>query len=213
MGRASSTPPSTGTRSSWPTPGARPSSGRSSRATLADAAPTNELWRQMRDGQGQPPGLTVKTTERAGGAVPVLPLAPAFPQVFAKGGFDVVLGNPPWERVKLQEQEFFASLRPEIATRSNGRQRKRSLRRLRTSDPDALARVDREPSVCGRREPACRARPAAIPLRRRGDMNTYALFAELNRSIWPRSRAGWDASCQTGIATDDTTKDFFAASR
>ncbi len=25
----------------------------------------------------------------------------------AAGGFDAVLGNPPWERIKLQEQEFF----------------------------------------------------------------------------------------------------------
>jgi len=25
------------------------------------------------------------------------------------GGFDVVLGNPPWERIKLQELEFFCS--------------------------------------------------------------------------------------------------------
>src|SRR5262249_17490691 len=25
------------------------------------------------------------------------------------GGFDVVLGNPPWERIKLQEQEWFAA--------------------------------------------------------------------------------------------------------
>jgi hypothetical protein len=31
-----------------------------------------------------------------------------FPEVFADGGFDVILSNPPWERVKLQEQEFFA---------------------------------------------------------------------------------------------------------
>ena len=39
----------------------------------------------------------------------------AFPDVFAKGGFDVALGNPPWERIKLQEQEFFAACDPEIA--------------------------------------------------------------------------------------------------
>src|SRR5206468_2557706 len=32
-----------------------------------------------------------------------------------RGGFTCVIGNPPWERVKLQEQEFFASRRPEIA--------------------------------------------------------------------------------------------------
>ena len=31
------------------------------------------------------------------------------------GGFDVILGNPPWERVKLQEKEFFAGRDPEIA--------------------------------------------------------------------------------------------------
>ncbi len=28
-----------------------------------------------------------------------------FPEVFAGGGFDVVLGNPPWDRLKLQEEE------------------------------------------------------------------------------------------------------------
>ncbi len=27
-----------------------------------------------------------------------------FPDVMARGGLDVVLGNPPWERIKLQEQ-------------------------------------------------------------------------------------------------------------
>ena len=40
-----------------------------------------------------------------------------FPDVMAAGGFDVVLGNPPWERIKLQEQEFFAARDPEIARR------------------------------------------------------------------------------------------------
>lgn len=39
-----------------------------------------------------------------------------FPDVMASGGFDVVLGNPPWERIKLQEQEFFAARDPEIAS-------------------------------------------------------------------------------------------------
>jgi hypothetical protein len=38
-----------------------------------------------------------------------------FADIMAAGGFDVVLGNPPWERIKLQEQEFFAAREPEIA--------------------------------------------------------------------------------------------------
>ena len=35
------------------------------------------------------------------------------------GGFDVVVGNPPWERVEVQEQEFFAASYPEIAEAQN----------------------------------------------------------------------------------------------
>jgi hypothetical protein len=42
-----------------------------------------------------------------------------FPDVMAAGGFDVVLGNPPWERIKIQEQEFFAAREPEIAEAAN----------------------------------------------------------------------------------------------
>lgn len=29
-----------------------------------------------------------------------------FPDIMARGGFDVIIGNPPWERIKLQEKEF-----------------------------------------------------------------------------------------------------------
>ncbi len=35
----------------------------------------------------------------------------AFPEVFAQGGFDVSLGNPPWERIELEEKEWFADFR------------------------------------------------------------------------------------------------------
>src|SRR5262249_54316454 len=59
----------------------------------------------------------------------------AFPEVFAKGGFDVVLGNPPWERIKLQEQEFFASRSGEIATVANAAARKKLIAMLPETDP------------------------------------------------------------------------------
>lgn len=63
-----------------------------------------------------------------------------FPEVFAEGGFDCVLGNPPWERIKLQEQEFFAERDPEIAMASNKAARQRLVDTLTQRDP-ALARV------------------------------------------------------------------------
>ena len=47
----------------------------------------------------------------------------AFAQVFASGGFDCVLGNPPWERIKLQEEEFFATRHPAVAAAKNKAER------------------------------------------------------------------------------------------
>ena len=72
----------------------------------------------------------------------------AFPDVFQpldrvddedilgwRGGFDVVLGNPPWERIKLQEQEWFAERRPEIARAPNAAARRRMIAQLAEGDP------------------------------------------------------------------------------
>lgn len=86
---------------------------------LIDAAPTNDLWRQLRDGQGTAPALTTKIVGELSDQNRFFHWHLQFPQVFARGGFDVVLGNPPWERMKLQEQEFFASRSDEIAKAVN----------------------------------------------------------------------------------------------
>ena len=72
---------------------------------LADAAPTNELWRQLRDGQGQAPALTTKTVHALAERLRFFHWHLQFPQVCAKGGFDVVLGNPPWVRQELLKAE------------------------------------------------------------------------------------------------------------
>src|SRR5690606_23321689 len=61
-----------------------------------------------------------------------------FAEVFASGGFDVALGNPPWERIKLSEQEFFASRDREIAESPNKAARERLIKALAQKDP-ALA--------------------------------------------------------------------------
>jgi hypothetical protein len=58
-----------------------------------------------------------------------------FGQVMERGGFDCVLGNPPWERIKLQEKEFFAARSEAIATAPNKSARERLIKAL--SAPDA----------------------------------------------------------------------------
>jgi hypothetical protein len=142
-----------------------------------------------------------------------------FPEVFSsvpsplmgegqgEGGFDVVLGNPPWERIKLQEQEFFATRAPEIANAPNKAAREKLIKKLPENNPALFnefqtAKHDAESDsrfvrVCER-----------FPLTAVGDINTYALFAELSRRVLnPHGRAG--IIVPTGIATDDTCKAFF----
>jgi hypothetical protein len=173
---------------------------------LAEAAPTNELWRQLRDGQSVPE-LMLKTTAELAKRYNLFHWHLQFPQVFAKGGFDVVLGNPPWERVKLQEQEFFASRSEEISGAVNAAARKKLIAALAQNNP-ALWAEWCEASRTAEGESHVIRQSGRYPLCGKGDVNTYAIFAEHNRSILSiAGRAGFIVP--TGIATDDTTKDFF----
>lgn len=175
--------------------------------------PTSAALVQLLEGSGRlAPGLidaARATCDRAR----VLHWPLAFPAVFARGGFDVVLGNPPWERIKLQEQEFFAVRSPAIAQAPNKAARERLIRNLADApvgSPEAALYRDFVAAKHGAEAASafCHAE-ARYPLTGTGDVNTYALFAEtMLRSVAPTGRAG--IIVPTGIATDDSTKAFFA---
>jgi hypothetical protein len=123
------------------------------------------------------------------------------------GGFDVVLGNPPWERVKLQEREWFAPHRPDIANAPNAAARGRMIEALREENP-ALYAAFREALREADGESHLVRNSGRFPLCGRGDINTYAVFAETMRAVLgPKGRVG--CIVPSGIATDDTTKFFF----
>lgn len=173
---------------------------------LVEAAPTNDVWRKLRDG-GAASQATTNTTEELTEQYRFFHWHLQFPQVFAKGGFDVVLGNPPWERVKLQEQEFFAPRDEAIANAPNAAARKKLIAALPTTNP-ALWEEWTAASRKAEGESQLIRQSGRYPLCGKGDVNTYAIFAEHNRSVLgPRGRAGFIVP--TGIATDDTTKAFF----
>jgi hypothetical protein len=132
-----------------------------------------------------------------------------FPEVFERGGFDCVLGNPPWERIKLQEQEFFAERDPSIAAAPNKAARQRLIDTLPRRDP-ALALAFGEAKRLAEAQSLFVRASGRFPLTAVGDVNLYALFAEQDRAlVGPRGRTG--VIVPTGIATDDTTKAFFQA--
>ncbi|MFQ3537090.1 MAG: N-6 DNA methylase, partial [Aggregatilineales bacterium] len=123
------------------------------------------------------------------------------------GGFDVVLGNPPWERIKLQEEEWFEKRDPRIAKAPNADARKRMIEQLKQSDldlytefKDSLRKAEGESHFVHE--------SGRYPLCGRGDVNTYAIFAETVRHIiHDHGRVG--LIVPSGIATDNTTKFFF----
>jgi hypothetical protein len=123
------------------------------------------------------------------------------------GGFDVVLGNPPWERIKLQEKEWFAAYRPDITDAANADTRYRMIENLKTEDPGVYnAFIDARRQAEG--ESHFIRNSGKFPLCGRGDVNTYTIFAETNRElITSTGRVG--CIVPSGIATDDTTKYFF----
>jgi hypothetical protein len=123
------------------------------------------------------------------------------------GGFDLVLGNPPWDQMQFREQEFFALTRPDIAHANSGDARKRLIRVLQKEDPvlydawdDARQEVDRIRFFIQTSD--------LYPLTGRGRINTYGLFAENMRLIL-NSKGRVGGIVPTGIATDDSTKLLF----
>lgn len=143
-----------------------------------------------------------------------------FPDVFAvpeqpantatgwTGGFDAMLGNPPWERVKLQEQEFFASRAPEIADAKNAAARKKAIAALATTAPQLLTEFESAKRQAEAESQFLRS-SGRYPLCGVGDVNTYSVFAEHFRaSLAATGRSG--IVTPTGLATDATTAAFFA---
>ncbi len=131
-----------------------------------------------------------------------------FPEVFAANkGFDVMCGNPPWDKIKVEDKKWFESHnRADIVNAGTASQRKEAIETLQTSDPtlykeyakaladaEALSRFAR---LAGR-----------FDLTATGDIDLYPMFAELCLSF---SKEAWGLVLPTGIAVNDSNKAFFS---
>jgi len=122
-------------------------------------------------------------------------------------GFDCVLGNPPWERIKLQEKEFFETKDHDIATAANKAEREKLIQKLKKSKPSLMIEFEAAKHYAEAQSRFLRE-SERYPLTATGDINTYVVFAETARSLISKDgMAG--IIVPTGIATDDTCKEFF----
>lgn len=127
------------------------------------------------------------------------------------GGFSCVIGNPPWEKVKLQDKEYFGNAgRSDIENATPASKRKALIAKLADTDPDlfgsyldALHHSDATVHLLLKSD--------RYPLTGQGDVNTYSVFAETMRALThPNGCAG--IITPTGLATDKTAAPFFADS-
>lgn len=127
-----------------------------------------------------------------------------FDAVFAdRGGFDIVVTNPPWERLKVQTREFFAGRNPELATVATTADRELHLE----NNKKAQEALEDAKESAQQFADDVRSSPD-YQYTNSGGLNLYSLFCERSLQI-----ASEDGFCgllvPTGIATDYYTREFF----
>jgi len=142
-----------------------------------------------------------------------------------EGGFDAVVGNPPWDRIKLQQVEWFAARRPEIAKAQRAADRAKMIAALknakdplfadyekadkRVADTLRMARFASGKSTVDA-DTGKRVSPPSdhYPLLSGGDINLYSLFVERAHSlVKPTGMVG--LLTPSGIASDLSPSRFF----
>ncbi len=130
-----------------------------------------------------------------------------FAEVMQEGGFDVILGNPPWEVSQLTEKEYFAVRAPSIANLT-GAKRKAAISQLKVADPVLFRQFQADKYGFDARNTFCRG-SGRYALSVFGKLNLYSLFAETYLQLMsPKGRVG--VILPTGIATDDSNKKLFS---
>ena len=124
-----------------------------------------------------------------------------------QGGFDAVIGNPPWDRIKLQEVEWFATHSPELALAPTAAERRASIRRLREQRDPLADEFDAAKGYADSLAHLVRT-SGYYPLLGGGDINLYSLFVERAMNlIKPSGFVG--LLTPSGIYADKTAARFF----
>jgi len=172
-------------------------------------APTQQELIQLRNG-GELDSRIVERVREVSERVNFLHWELAFPKVFSGNnpGFDCVLGNPPWEMMQLDPQEFFATSNPEVAKALNLSAREKLIEKLADEnsdlynlyttavhDTEALQKFTHSSN--------------RFPLTSYGRVNLMALFAELSRQLI-NANGQLGLILPLGIATDSFNQFFFS---
>jgi hypothetical protein len=178
-----------------------------------DWAPTyGELFRVQRQGPNAIPDEQRARVEEMAEEYNFFHWHLEFPEVFGEngdGGFDVVVGNPPWEQIQLEEKEFFAMKAPAIAGADTAAKRKGMIEDLKEKG-DTLYDEYQQAQHFSNALGDYLKKSGRYDLTAVGRINVYQIFAGLVRQVVdPEGRSG--VIVPSGIATDYYTQDYFNA--
>lgn len=108
---------------------------------IRQAVESRQVTTKFRSGQADVfSDALVRKAERRLASLKPLHFPVAFPQVFLRqrAGFDVIIGNPPWEEATLEEDAFWARHNPGLRGLPQ-REQEELKRRLRRDRPDLVA--------------------------------------------------------------------------
>lgn len=174
--------------------------------TRALVPTSGTLFRVYSDGDTNQDREQIKLAKEVCRSSYVLHWPLVFPQVFAAGGFDCVLGNPPWEKAKVEDKKWFANRYPAIADAQTSTKRAKMIEALShgrmATDFLGLAPPEEqsaaEKALFEHYQDARQTAAAAsnfchlsdeprshgrFPMTGTGDTNLYAYFAELATAL------------------------------
>ncbi|MFB6185988.1 MAG: Eco57I restriction-modification methylase domain-containing protein, partial [Halobacteriaceae archaeon] len=134
-----------------------------------------------------------------------------FPEIFggSSSGFDCILGNPPWDKIKLEEKKWFAGKVSEIAESDSKRTRRRLINDLEEESPDLYERWKQAQKRVSQNSKFIRE-SGRYPLSAFGELNTYPIFTELCSRLLLTDEGRMGLVVKTGIATDKGNSDLFS---
>lgn len=130
-----------------------------------------------------------------------------FPAVFANGGgFDVMCGNPPWDKLQMEDEKWFLGKDNNIVDASNQSARDKLIKALEVSNPELYKDyMEARHNIASQSNFVKNS--GRFTLTNCGKIELSSLFAELCLQF---SKEAWGLVLPTGIAVNDSNKAFFS---
>ena len=130
------------------------------------------------------------------------------PDEFILRRYDLVVGNPPWERIRPDERDFFAALAPTLARTPKKNDHLRGLKQLNQTNPTLFQYYSKYVAQINAFRELIR-KGGDFPLSAKGELNTYALFTELCMNCRSDRGIVGDFCRQCSPATAPVNRHFF----